>query len=428
MNSSLEKLPKSTVKLTIKVTPQEMTKYFDQTVKRLAGQVNVSGFRKGKAPRTMLESRLGKDYVAHQAMEYAVADSYYQAIRKHDLNPVGRPHTDLKHAHDHLERDGLSFTATVPIVPPVELGNYQKVRVKPVEPRFSNKEVDEALDQLRKTRAAYAKVSRAAKQGDRVEIDFVGKVGGKEFEGGKSENHPMVLGEDNFIAGFADGIVGMKEGQVKDMKVTFPKEYHEASLAGKKATFTVTLKNVQERKLPKLDDEFAANFGAASIDDLKKRLAENLQQEKELDARRETERQVVDKVVDQATVEVPDPLVDEELDRMLNELKESVGRQGIPFEKYLEHVKKTEAEIRTESRGEAERRVKMSLVLNEVQRKEALAPSEADVKAEVEAQLAQVQDEAQKRQIQTDDFKRYVHRILGNRLAVGKLVEYATKG
>ncbi|MDP3999985.1 MAG: trigger factor [bacterium] len=430
MDIELKELPKSEVSLKISISPEEMRGYFEQAVKNLAKQANLPGFRKGKAPRSVLESRTGPHHIAHEAMELAVAESYYKAVMKHDLRPVGRPQTDLKHEHDDLEKDGLSFTATVAVMPPVTLGDYKKVSVKPQRSEYSDKQVDEALDQLRKGRAGFAQVTRAAKEGDRVEIDFVGKQGkGKdkaEVPGAKSENHPLVLGQGGFIPGFEEELVGLKTGQVKTFTLTFPKDYHEQSLAGKPVEFTVTMRQVQETKLPELDDDFAKGFGAKSVGDLRKRLAENLKKEKEQEARQKTEQEVVNQVVDRAKVEVPEELVGDELTRMFAEFRQHVERQGIPFDKYLEQSGKTEDDFRKDQRGEAERRVKMSLVLNAIQEKEKIEVSEKRLKEEIATQLAAVPDDKIKERIKGDEFKAYVRRILGNRQAVDKLVEYAT--
>ena len=425
MKSTVKTLPKSAVQVTVTVTPEEMREYFTQAVKAFSERANIQGFRKGKAPRPIVEAKVGKEALAHEAMERAVTESYYKAVVEHKLRPVSRPQTDLEHKHDGLEENGLSFTATVAVVPDVKLGEYRKLSVKPEPSQYADKLVDEALDQLQRSRASYAQVTRGAKSGDRVEIDFVGKVGGQEFEGGKSENHPLVLGEGSFIPGFEDQLEGAAAGQVKTVKVTFPKDYRVKELAGKPAEFTVTVKQVQESQLPKLDKEFAASLGAKSLDDLRKRLAENLQAEKATEAARTTEGKVVDAVVDQAAVEVPEALIDEELDAMIAELKQQIGRQGLPYDAYLKHLGKTEEQIRQEQRGQAERRVKMSLVLNAVQAAEQLEPDSKRVQQEIDQQLAGAPDDDTRKRIKSDDFKRYVTRILGNQLAVERLVKLA---
>lgn len=427
MDVKADPQPNSSVKLTISITPAEMADYFKEATKQVSEQVPVAGFRKGKTPRTMLENRVGKDYLSHQALEMAVTKSYYDAVIKHNLKPIGRPQTDIPDEHHHLERDGLTYTAMVPVMPEVKLGDYKKVRVKPVASAYSDKLVEETLEQLRKGRAGTAQVTRAAKKGDRVEIDFVGTLKGKEIEGAKSENHPLVIGEDSFVPGFADELVGMKTGQLKEFTIKFPKDYHEEKLRSQKVKFTVTMKQVQEVTLPAIDDAFAKQYGAASLADLKKRLAENLKQEKEQEARRATEAAVVEKVVAGASMEVPAVLIEDELTRMMGEFRQQVEKQGIPFDKYLEHLGKDEAGIRKEQRDEALRRVKTSLALNAIQETEGIKAGPKEIKAEIDQQLAQAPDEAAKQQIASDEFKHYVARVLGNRQAVAKLVEQATK-
>ena len=278
MEITVEQQPKSTIKLSVTVTPEEMSGYFKRALQQVANEVHISGFRKGKAPRASLEARVGKHYVAHQAMDLALTDSYYQAVTEKNLKPIGRPKTEVAEAdHEKLEQTGMRYTATVAVLPEVKLGKYQEVRVKPAPSAFEEKLVDETIEQLRKGRADSAQVERAAKAGDRVEIDFVGKHKGKEVPGAKSENHPLVIGEDNFVPGFSEQVVGMKSGQVKEFPVKFPKDYHEQTLAGQAVEFTVTMRQVQEIKVPAFDDDFAKSFGANSADDLRKRLRENLE-------------------------------------------------------------------------------------------------------------------------------------------------------
>ncbi len=426
MQIDVEKLPKSTVKLTVRIEPAEMGEYLDVAARQLSDQVNVPGFRKGRAPRSVLAQRVGPEYLAQQGREIAVQDSYYQAVKKHDLKPLTRPETDLPSQAAHLERDGLTYSAVVSVMPQVVLGDYKSVKVKPATVDYSDKLVEETLGQLRKSQAEFKDVDRPAAKGDRIEIDFVGRHKGEEVEGAKSENHPLILGEDSFMPGFADNLVKLRTGDTKKFKIKFPKDYREKGLAGQKVEFTVTAKSVQEQVLPDLDEAYAKKMGAKSLADLRQRLADNLRQEKEAEAQRETEMAVLEKVMDQSTVEIPEIIVEEELGKMLAEYRQSIERQGLPFDKYLEQMGKTEADIREESRPEAEKRAKMSLVLNAVQAQETLKPAAKEVQAELERQAAAAPDQETMERIQTDDFRHYVEHILGNRLAVTKLVEYAT--
>lgn len=426
MNISIVRQPKSKVSLTISIEPKEMAAYFERASGQLAREVSVPGFRHGKAPRSVLASRVGPEYLTRQALEIAVTDSYYEAVKKHHLKPIARPQTDIPTEPAHLERDGLTFTATVDVMPEVELGEYRSVKIKPIASVYTDKLLNETLAQLRKSRSTFNDVDRAAQAGDRVEIDFVGTLKGKEVTGAKSENHPTVIGEDNFIPGFSDQLKKMRAGQIKKFKLKFPKDYREDSLAGQKVEFTVTMRKIQEVALPELDDAFAKGFGATSLKDLKQRLEENLRREKESEARRETEMAVVEKVMDQSSVEIPEAIVEEELSKMMGEFRQNVDQQSLPYDDYLKHLGKTEADIRSESRPEAERRAKMSLVINAIQRKENIVPDQKAVQAEIDQQLALAQDDQTKERIKTDEFKQYATHVLGNRLTVAKLVEWAS--
>lgn len=422
MKSTIKNLPASQVEIEVSLTADELKQTADKVTRQLASQANIAGFRKGKAPRSVLNKRYGATNVEHEVLERALVESYYEAVKEHSLQPIGQPETKLPDDHHDLENHGLKYTATVPVMPTVILGDYSKVTVKPVESTFSEKLVDETLHQLQESRATATDAERAAERGDRVEIDFVGMRKGTEVPGAKSENHPLVIGEDNFIPGFSDQLVGLQTGQVKTFKLQFPKDYHETDLAGAKVDFTVTMRKVQSVNRPALNDAFATGFGAASMDELRSRLRENLQTEKDKEATSATEAAVVDGVVATAKVEIPDVLVGEELDRMLGEFRQGIERQGIPYDKYLEQLGRTEQQIRDQQRDEAIKRVKISLTLNQLQRAENITASLPEIQAEVDQQLAAAPDDQTKAQIGSAEFRRYVARIIGNRKVVAKLI------
>jgi trigger factor len=416
----------STVHLSVELTPDEMAKHYDAVVRDLARQVSVKGFRKGKVPRAVLEQRFGAEYIAGQVLERAVSMSYYDAVTEHKLQPVAHPQTTLPDNRSQLDQTGLSYTAIVPVLPEIKLGDYQAVRVKPTPSEYKPELVDEAIEEIRKGQATFTDVDRPAQPGDRVEIDFVGSRKGVEVEGAKSENHPLIIGEDNLIPGFSDQLKKMRTGQVKTFKIRFPKEYHEKSLAGEKVEFTVTMKRLQERVLPALDDAFAKQLGVASLDELREKLSDNLQEEKRQEARRRTEDAVLEAVLGKAKVEVPQALIDEEAHRMVHEIERSAQAQGIPFEKYLEHLGKTHDELAHEQIGEAQQRVKTAFVLNEIAQEEKVAADSTVVQLEIDRQLAQATPE-QREKIETDEFRRSVERAVRNQAVIDSLVTRATE-
>jgi len=428
VKSTVETLPDSQVRLEVSLSADELKAVAAKVTRQLAGQANVPGFRKGKAPRAVLAKRYGATQIEHEILERALVESYYEAVKEHQLQPIGQPETKLPDSHHDLEKSGLSYTATVPVTPEVKLGDYSTVSVVPTVSSFKDELVDETIEQLRGSRAVTSPADRPAEAGDKVEIDFVGMRKGAEVPGAKSENHPLVIGEDNFVPGFSDQLVGLRAGQIKTFKQQFPKEYHDSTLAGAKVDFTVTMKSVQAVTLPELNDEFATGFGAGSMDELRHRLRENLQAEKDREARTATESAVVDAVVATAEAAIPKLLVDEELDRMLGEFRQGIERQGIPYDKYLEQLAQTEQQIRDQQRDEAARRVKTSLVLNELQRRENVAAGPEEIQAEIDQQLATTPDEQAKAQINSEEFRRYVARIIGNRKVVALLVARVTGG
>lgn len=426
MRATIEPQPKSVVKLTVELTPEEMQRHYAAVIQSLAQQADVKGFRKGKAPRPVLEQRYGADYIAHQVLERAITLSYYDAIKEHNLESVAQPQTELPDDHHNTEKTGLTYTAMVPVMPQIELGDYRSVKVKSKKSDYAPKLVDEALDELRRGRAAYEPVERGAQDGDRVEIDFAGTLNGEEVPGAKSENHPLVIGEDTFIPGFADELKKLKRGDQKKFKIRFPKDYHEKSLADQKVEFAVTMKEVQERKMPDLNDEFAKELGADSMTQLKERLEANLKAEREQLARRQTEQDVIDGIAKKASFELPDALIEAEAERLVDELRQGVEAQGMPFDKYLEHLGKDVPLLAAERRAEAEQRVRTSLLLSKIAEEEKVAPDKKQVDREVEAALASASD-AQRAQIDQDDYRRYVTRVLTNQAVLDKIVARATE-
>jgi trigger factor len=427
MESTVTPAGKSTVRLDIKLTAAEMQRYFDRAAHRLAEQVRIDGFRKGKVPRSVLEQRFGAGYLADQAAELALTDSYYQAVMKHKLQTIGRPDVQLPEDRSHLEQGGFAYTATAAVVPKVSLGDYRSIKTKPVKSAYREAVVKETLAKLQEGRAEASEVKRPARVGDRVEIDFIGRRRGQPVPGAQSENHPLVIGEDNFVPGFSEKLVGLTAGKRTTFKLKFPKDYRESSLAGANVEFEVTMKRVQVMKVPLLDDAFAKQFGAKTLDDLRKRLAENHRQEADDEARRATQQVALEALLKKASVELPDALVEEELNRMFAEFREQLDRQGIPYEKYLEHLGKSEDELRKEQRTEAERRVKLSLVVNTLAEVEKIVPTEAQVTSELKRQQELAGEGADPASLKSEEFRNYVVRVLTNRLAVEWLTKHATR-
>jgi trigger factor len=375
--------PRSTVVLEVELPPERLTRAIDDAVRRLARRARVPGFRPGKAPRPVLERHLGPGAVLDEAVEHLVEDAYREAVIEADLLPLANPDVDVEQAE---EGKPLKFKATIQVRPEVALGDYKQFTFKPEIDTIDDGRVDQVLEELRDQNATLAAVEeRGAKDGDYVVISFVGTRDGAPFEGGTSERMPLILGQERLIPGFEANLTGLEVGGTTDFDISFPDDYPETELAGQPVHFAVELKELREKVLPDLDDDFIRTLGDfASVEalraDVKIRLEHNA-----LDrARHDFADRIIDYAVANATVELPDVLVDQEVEVMHDEFRASMARQGITEEAYLKAVEKTDADLHAEFRPGAEKRVRTLLVLSKVADAEGAMVSDAEVDAEVE--------------------------------------------
>ncbi len=352
MDIIVKKLPQSKAELHITLAWDEWKKEMDHAAEHMAKDVKIPGFRPGKVPRDVLEKRYGKEALLMEAAEHAVSHSYARALEQEKVDAIGQPEVKLEGVK---EGESLIYAITTAVMPEVKLAEWKKavkeanaVHAKKmaalaVEP----KEIEDELNRLATMRAKFVTVARKAQLEDSVEVDFEVKQDGVVIEGGKSEKHPLVLGKGVFIPGFEEGIVGMQEGEEKMMTLSFPEDYHATHLAGKPAEFTVKLRLVQERQVPAIDDEFAKSLGSfETLEAFKKTLSEGILEEKKNKGKEEGRTAILDALVSKATIEFPEILVTEELNRMTHEFQSQVEMMGIPFEQYLEHSKKSLDDLR----------------------------------------------------------------------------------
>jgi len=325
--------------------------------------------------------------IANQAIEDVVPEVYAKAVREHDIDPVDRPKMELL-----PEEEGkpTRLKAVVEVRPEFELAPYKGIELTREEIAVSDDDVDRSLNTLARERATLVPAEREARLGDVVTIDYEGKIDGTPFEGGTASGQVTELREDRFIPGFATGIAGMKVGETKDVEATFPEDYGQPELAGKKAVFTITLHEVKEFELPAIDDELAKAVSPhQTLDELKADLRERLAKAAEQRQRRELGNQLVEKLVDGYDFALPDALVQREIDSMMNDAASFAARIGMPFDEYLKQSGKTEEEQRAEYRADAERRVKATLVLEEIAKAEKINATPGDVQGELAAMAQQ---------------------------------------
>jgi len=374
--------PKSTLELRIEVPPERLDRAIKDAVQHLSRRTRVPGFRPGKAPRQVLERVLGPGAVLDDAVEHLVETSYREALVQEDVLPISNADVDVVQAE---EGKPLVFTATVQVRPEVQLGDYKGFNFKPEIETIDDARVDQVIEELRDQNATLAAVEdRGAKDGDYAVIAFTGSRDGVPFDGGSSERMPLILGQERLIPGFETHLEGLKPGESTEFDITFPEDYGEPELAAKTVQFAVTLKELREKVLPDLDDDFAGQLGdfadlAALRADIQVRLERNAIDR----ARHDFADRIIEYAVANATLELPEILVDQEVEVMHDEFRSTIARQGITEEAYLKVVDKTEEDLHAEFRPGAEKRVKTLLVLSKVADAEGVDVPEADVDDEV---------------------------------------------
>ncbi|PAE24098.1 MULTISPECIES: trigger factor [Bacillaceae] len=383
MSAKYEKLEGNRGVLTIEVDAEKVTEGLDAAFKKVVKQVNVPGFRKGKMPRGMFEKRFGVESLYQDAVDYLLPEAYANAIDETGIEPVDRPEIDV----EQIEKGkSLIFKATVTVKPEVKLGEYKGLEVKPLETSVTEEDVNNELTSLQERQAELAvKEEGKAENGDTVVMDFEGFVDGEAFEGGKAENYSLELGSGQFIPGFEEQLIGTAAGESKDVEVSFPEEYHAAELAGKPATFKVTLHEIKTKQLPELDDEFAkdADEEVETLDALKEKIKTRLEESKKHEAEHHVRDTVVEAAAANAEMEIPAAMVDTEVNRMMQEFEQRLQMQGMNLELYFQFSGQDEAALREQMKEEAEKRVRVNLTLEAIAKAENIEVSDEEVSEEL---------------------------------------------
>ncbi len=380
MSVKVENLEKSMAKLTVEVEAAEFDKALVKAYNKTKNRFNLPGFRKGKAPMAMIEKMYGVEVFYEEAINTVLDATYPEAMKESGLEIVSRPEI----AVDQIGKgQNLVYTATVAVKPEVTLGEYKGVTVEKADTTVSAKEVTERLNRELEKNARVVDVDREIKTDDTATIDFVGSVDGVEFAGGKGEDYPLTIGSGTFIPGFEDQLIGHKTGETVDVNVTFPEEYGAKDLAGKAALFKVTIKGVKEKQVPAADDEFASEVSEFdTLDEYKKDLKKTIKEEKEKQAAAANQNAVVAKVVENATLEIPAPMVEMQVEQMYYEYQMRLQQQGIPMDQYLQITGLTKEKLEEQMKPSAENNIKSSLVLEAIQKQENIEASDEKVEEE----------------------------------------------
>jgi trigger factor len=379
MDSKLEKLPESRVKITIKTTPDEFKEYYDKALITLSQKIKLPGFRPGKVPADIALRNIGEEAVKAEAVEESIPNFYYQAIIEQKLHPVSKPEVEVKSIDN-----GLEFVASVDVLPEVTVKDWKNIRIKKnVIEKVTSDAVAKVTQQLRKERAKFNEPKGPVKPGDFASISFEGSVGGVLREDMASKSHPLVVGENTMIPGFEENIVGMKVGEDKEFEINFPKDYHAKDLAKKKAKFKITLENHREIELPEADDNFAKLFGKDTFADFERAIEEELSREGETESKRKDEDMVLSELAKRTKVTLPKSMVDEEVSRLFENMKKRLGLDELKLAMFLEKQKKTAEEVKQEMRDQASKNVTVGLALGEVMKDMDVKPDDKDAISKV---------------------------------------------
>lgn len=376
------------ITLTIEVEAAEVSKAVDNAAKRLANRVNIPGFRKGKAPRKIVERHVGIEALKQEAFDIIAPKAFNDAIDEQKIVPVTRPKIDIVTLED---GQNLVFKATVVPRPEVKLGEYKGLKVEKKVAEVTDEDVEKQLKtfQDRQAKMVDAPEGAAVKDGDFTTLDFEGFVDGEAFEGGKGQDYPLQIGSGSFIPGFEEQLIGVKVGEEKDVNVKFPENYHAENLAGKDATFKCTIRSIKHKELPEINDELAKKVSKfETLDELKADIRKNLEENAERRAVSEQRTQAIDKATENIEVDIPAVMIDNRVTAMIQEMAMRLEQQGMKLEQYLQYAGTDIAKIREDYRETAEKNVKTDLMLEEVAKAEDIKVEAKDLDAEVAGMAA----------------------------------------
>lgn len=383
MKYTFEKAEKSTIKIDVKLTAGEWNEAIDKAYEKTKGRYSMPGFRKGKVPKHLLESTYGKGIFYEEAINQAFPKYYTEILEKEtSIEAVAAPEIDVKKVDD----KGLELIAIVAVRPEVKLGDYKGITFKKVEYNVKDEDIEAELNRLRERNSRMVTVEgRSVENGDTVIIDYSGSVDEVKFEGGTAEKQTLVIGSGTFIPGFEEQLIGMNVGEERDINVKFPEEYHAENLKGKDSVFHIKLHEIKKKELPELTDDFIKDsVGAESLEAYKAEVRARLEKQNADRAEREIEDAIVKKISENATVEIPDALIEMQIDRMVEEMNYRLSYQGLKLEDYLKYVGKSIEDYRNEYKPQAEGIVKSQLVIEKIISDEKIEATDADVEARIE--------------------------------------------
>ena len=427
MSLQVENLEKNMAKLTIEVPASEFEKALQSAYNKQKKSISVPGFRKGKVPRQMVEKMYGPEIFYEDAANELIPTAYEEELKNCDLEIVSRPTVDIVQIK---KGENFIFTAEVAVKPEVTLGEYKGMEVDKTSTRVPPKEVEAKIKEEAEKNARTVTVEgRPVQDGDEVILDFEGFVDGEAFEGGKGENYPLTIGSGSFIPGFEEQLVGAEAEKEVEVKVTFPEEYHAEELKGKDAVFKCTIHEIKEKQIPEIDDEFAAEVSEFdTLDEYKADVKAKIKEQKENEGKQKKEDQAVEKAVANATMEIPEAMIDEQVRQMVNEFAQNMQYQGISFEQYCQITGMTLEKIQEETRPQAVKRIETRLVLEAIAKAENIEVTEERLDEEIKKMAESYNMEADKlKELMGEEEKKQMMEDIAVQDAVTFLVENAVE-
>ena len=397
MTTTYEKLSSNKVKLGFTVEPEKFEEGIAKAYRKMVKKISIPGFRKGKAPMKVIEAHYGESVFYEEAFDAIFPEIYQEALKEHNVEVVDRPELDVQEIGRGKE---LKFTVEVFVRPDVELGQYKNLGIVKTVDEVTEDDVKAEIERARDRAARWVSVERPAKLDDQVDINYKGFLGEEQFEGGTADNYELVLGSGSFIPGFEDQLVGAETGADVDVNVTFPEQYHAENLAGKAVVFHVHINGIREKEMPELDDDFVkeASETANTVDEYKAEIRERLEKQADNRAEAAFENEVIEKVSENAKVDIPQAMIEDQIDNMLRDMEMRMMYQGMKLDDYFKYTGQTREQVREMYKPSAEERVKTQLVLDAVMKAEDIKADEA----ETDVEIAKYADQSKKT---LDEFK-----------------------
>ncbi|HKL12419.1 MAG TPA: trigger factor [Halanaerobiales bacterium] len=387
----MNQLEGNKVELEVEIEAKRVNEALEQAYKKVVKDIDISGFRKGKVPRKVLEARYGKEILHKDALDILIPEGYREALEETDIEPIDQP--DIEDYYI-AEDEPATFKAIVEVKPEVELGDYKDLGIEKENAEVTEEEIQEEIDRVRNQHSQLvASDKEVVEEGDFVIIDFEGKKDGEPFPGGSAEEYSLEIGSNTFIPGFEEQLIGAKVGDELELNITFPEDYNAKDLAGEEVVFDVEIKEIKEKELPELDDEFAKEVSDyETFEEYKESIKERLQENKEERTQREYENKLIEKASENAQVNVPEKMVEDELNKMFQNFAQSVSQQGMEVQDYLDYMGTDEEGWKEQNKEAAENRTRSNLVLEAIAEKEDIEISEEEIEEQVQ-EIAESNDQ-----------------------------------